>query len=225
MLKKIQSYFITGILVLLPFVLTIFIIIWLFVTVDGLLNRVMYSFLQRLGLLAFPGVGFISVILLILITGVVARNYFGRKILLLGDIIVTRIPLINRIYLAIKQISKAFLTEQREVFKNAVLIEYPRKGVYSIAFYTQKSKGEIKNKLPDECVSVFVPTTPNPTSGYLLFVPSSDVIMLDMTIEEALKLVISGGVVVPEEADKLSTRKKLTGINSKEIAIEKNIDI
>lgn len=222
MLKKLQSYFIAGILVLLPFVLTIFIIFWLFVTVDGLLDRVMHSFLERLGLLAFPGVGFLSVIVLILITGIIARNYFGRKILSIGDIIVTRIPLINRIYLAIKQISKAFLTEQREVFRNAVLIEYPRKGVYSIAFYTKKVKGEIQEKLENDLVSVFVPTTPNPTSGYLLFIPSTDVITLDMSIEEALKLVISGGVVVPDEGNNKSLNKKvLSGIKSKEIAVEK----
>lgn len=206
MWKKIKRYFITGLLVLFPFVMTIFIITWLFTKIDGILKGVISKFLERFGLFTFPGMGFITVILLILITGVIARNYLGKKVLAIGDMIVTRIPLINRIYLAIQQISKAFLTEQREVFKNAVLIEYPRKGIYSIAFYTQNTKGEIKEKLNQEVVSVFVPTTPNPTSGYLLFIPKKEIINLDMNIEEALKLVISGGAVVPQK--KSSSPKK-----------------
>ena len=200
MWKKIKGYFITGLLVLFPFVLTTFIITWLFTKIDSILKGVISRFLEGIGLLTFPGVGFISVIFLIILVGVVARNYFGKKILALGDTIVTQIPLINRIYLAIQQISKAFLSEKREVFKKAVLIEYPRKGIYSIVFFTQDTKGEIQEKLPKDVVSVFLPTTPNPTSGFLLFVPKSDIINLSMSIEEALKLVISGGAIIPQKS-------------------------
>ncbi len=199
MWKKMKSYFITGLLVLFPFVMTIFIIIWLFTTIYNGLQGSVDKFLTRFGLWTFPGIGLLLVFAVIIVTGMMARNYFGKRIFALGDLIVTRIPLINRIYLAIQQISKAFLAEQREVFKNAVLIEYPRKGIYSVAFLTQNTRGEIQQRLDMDLFSVFVPTTPNPTSGYLLFVPRKDIIMLDMSIEDALKLVISGGVVMPPE--------------------------
>jgi len=199
MWKKAKSYFITGLLVLTPLVLTIFIIWKLFLAIDGLLRGVIKNMLlDRFGVPnTIYGLGFISVILLILLTGMIARNYFGRKVIKLGEDVMTRIPLINRIYLAIQQIGNAFFSEKREVFKRAVLIEYPRKGIYSIGFFTQDTRGEVQERLDRDVVSVFLPTTPNPTSGFLLFVPKADVTELDMTIEEALKLVISGGAIVP----------------------------
>jgi uncharacterized membrane protein len=155
--------------------------------------------MERIGLYYFPGVGFITVIVIILLAGLIARNYFGKKVLAYGNTIVTRIPLINRIYLAIQQISNAFLSEHRESFKKAVLIEYPRPGVYSVVFITQDTKGEIQDKIPHDSVSVFLPTTPNPTSGFLLIVPKKDIIPLKMPVEEALKLVISGGAIIPHD--------------------------
>ncbi|MBD3290197.1 DUF502 domain-containing protein [candidate division KSB1 bacterium] len=200
MWKKIKGYFLTGLLVLFPFVMTVFIITWLFSKIDNILQGVVTTFLARFGLIYFPGIGFVSVILIILLVGLIARNYFGKKLLSLGDTIVTRIPLINRVYLAIQQISKAFLSEKRESFKRAVLIEYPRRGIYSIVFITQDTKGETQEKLPEDSVSVFLPTTPNPTSGFLLFVPKKDIIPLKMPVEEALKLVISGGAINPQDS-------------------------
>lgn len=200
MWKKIKGYFLTGLLVLFPFVMTVFIITWLFSKIDNILQGVVTTFLARFGLIYFPGIGFVSVILIILLVGLIARNYFGKKLLALGDTIVTRIPLINRVYLAIQQISKAFLSEKRESFKRAVLIEYPRRGIYSIVFITQDTKGETQEKLPEDSVSVFLPTTPNPTSGFLLFVPKKDIIPLKMPVEEALKLVISGGAINPQDS-------------------------
>lgn len=198
MWKKFKTYFLAGLLVLIPLVLTIFIIWKLFIAIDGLLRGFISDVLERIGISATSfGLGFISVVLLILITGMIAKNYFGRKVIKIGENIVTKIPLINRIYIAIQQISNAFFSEKREVFKKAVLIEYPRKGIYSIGFFTQDTKGEVQDRLKQDVVSVFLPTTPNPTSGFLLFVPKTDVTELDMTIEEALKLVISGGAIVP----------------------------
>ena len=207
MWKKVRSYFITGLLVLTPLVLTIFIIWKLFLAIDGLLRGVIKNvLLERFGVPnTIYGLGFISVILLILLTGMIARNYFGKKVIKLGEDIMTRIPLINRIYLAIQQIGNAFFSEKREVFKKAVLIEYPRKGIYSIGFFTQDTRGEVQERLDQDVVSVFLPTTPNPTSGFLLFVPKADVTELDMSIEEALKLVISGGAIVPSSKFKAST--------------------
>ncbi|MBN1153950.1 DUF502 domain-containing protein [candidate division KSB1 bacterium] len=198
MWKKIKIYFLTGLVVLGPFVATMFLISWLFTKIDSLLKGFIGGFLARFGLDPIPGLGFISVILIIVFTGIVARNYVGKKVLAIGDMIVTKIPLINRIYIAIQQISQAFLSEKREVFKEAVLIPYPRQGLYSIAFFTQDTKGEIQKLLDHDVVSVFLPTTPNPTSGFLLFVPKKDVIRLSMSIEDAMKLIISGGAIIPE---------------------------
>ena len=211
MWKKVKSYFITGLLVLTPIVLTIFIIWKLFVAIDGLLRGVIRNMvLERFGLPdTIYGLGFISVIVLILLTGMVARNYAGRKVLKLGEDIMRGIPLINRIYLAIQQISNAFFSEKREVFIKAVLIEYPRKGIHSIGFFTQDTRGEVQDRLDQDVVSVFLPTTPNPTSGFLLLVPKTDVIELDMSIEEALKLVISGGAIVPSSKYKMKIEDRL----------------
>jgi len=226
MWKKAKSYFITGLLVLTPLVLTIFIIWKLFVAIDGLLRGFISNMLERVGVPnTIYGLGFISIILLILLTGMVARNYFGRKVLKLGEDVLTRIPLINRIYMAIQQISNAFFSEKREVFKRAVLIEYPRKGIYSIGFFTQDTRGEVQERLDRDVVSIFLPTTPNPTSGVLLFVPKTDVTELDISIEEALKLVISGGAIVPSSKYKgqLEVRPNSDDLIASEYADPKQI--
>ncbi len=205
--RKIRGYFFTGLLVLIPVVLTGWIIWKLFLAIDGILRPYVHPFLadrfgiDLLGETQIPGIGFITLTLAIIATGAIARNYFGRKIVIFGDKIVERIPLINRVYGAIKQISQAFFSSKREVFKKPVLFEYPRKGIYSIGFYTQDTRGPVQQALDADMVSIFLPTTPNPTSGYLLFVPKTDVYDLDLTIEEALKLVISGGVIIPKPVD------------------------
>ncbi len=194
-----KKYFITGLLVLVPFFLTIFIIHWLFMKMDSILKGLFHRFLDKFDISYLPGMGFISVVLIILFAGIIAKNYLGKRFLSFGEKLVKRIPLISKIYIAFQQISKAFLSEEREIFKKAVLIEYPRKGMFCIAFYTQDTKGEIQEKLAQDMVGVFLPTTPNPTSGFLLFVPKSEIIDLSMSVEDALKLVISGGAIVLEK--------------------------
>ncbi len=200
--RKVRAYFITGLLVVIPLGLTYFIIKLLFLAIDDILSdRVSIFILQqfgvRLGERQIPGIGIVTLLLIILITGIIARNYVGRKIVDLGERTVQRIPLINRVYGATKQLSQAFFSAKREVFKKPILFEYPRKGIYSIGFYTQDTRGPVQTALEDDVVSIFLPTTPNPTSGFLLFVPKSDIVDLDLTIEEALKLIISGGAIVP----------------------------
>jgi uncharacterized membrane protein len=200
MWAKIRKTFFAGILVLAPIALSVYILYFLFNFLDGILRGTVTNILiKRFGdesmVTAIPGLGILFLIALIFITGAIARNYVGRKILALGDYIVTRIPLLNRIYIAIQEISEAVFSEKRELFKKAVLIEYPRIGCYSIAFFTQDTKGKIQENIAEDVVSVIVPTTPNPTSGYLLFVPKKDVLELNMSVEEALKLVISGGSI------------------------------
>ncbi len=212
--RRLRTYFFTGLLVLVPLALTGYIIWNLFLAIDGILNGFVNRFIVdqfgfALGQKEIPGIGFFTLVVIILLTGAIATNYLGRKVVSFGDSIVQRIPLINRIYSAIKQISQAFFSSQREVFEKAILFEYPRPGIYSIGFYTQDTRGPVQDVLPEDVVSVFLPTTPNPTSGFLLFVPKTQVMELDLTIEEALKLVISGGAVVPnKQKDEPSINKE-----------------
>ena len=200
--------------------LTIYILYHLFRFLDGILSSAVTNFLvhqvgiEKLRNTYLPGLGILAILALLIIVGAFARNYLGKKLIIIGDYIVTHIPLMNRIYITIREISEAILSEKREVFKKAVLIEYPRKGLYSVAFFTQDTKGPVQDVLRDDVVSVFLPTTPNPTSGYLLFVPKSKVRDLDLSVEDALKLVISGGSIHPKEHQGLlkpgkKKRKKL----------------
>jgi len=213
--RRIRRYFFTGLLALIPVVLTGWIIWKLFWAIDGILRSYVHTFIAEqfgvefFGEFTIPGIGFFTLIMLIIITGAIARNYFGRKIGKWTDQLVQRIPLINRIYGAIKQISQAFFSSQREVFKKPILFEYPRKGIYSIGFYTQDTQGPVQDALEEDVVSIFLFTTPNITSGFLLFVPKSEVYDLDLTVEEALKLVISGGTIIPKrvEGDKAAKVK------------------
>ena len=200
-LKRLRTHFLTGLVVLTPIVVTAYVFWQLFFKIDGLLSGLLteWGFFDLIGR-NIPGIGFITLILLIMCTGMLTRNFVGKKLIELSNNIMIRIPIFNRIYTAVQQISHAFLTKKGTVFRKAVLVEYPRKGVYAIGFLTSVSRGEIQEKTGTEMCNVFLPTTPNPTSGFLLLMPRTDIIPLNMTIEEALKLVISGGTVVPEKA-------------------------
>jgi len=219
-MKKLRTYFITGLLVIIPIALTIFLIWNLFEVIDGILSGLIsYILVKGFGFerMAEPirGIGFIAILILILFTGMLTSNYFGRKFIQLGEWILNSIPFVNKIYNAIQQISRVFISEKREVFKKAVLIEYPRKGIYSIGFVTRDTGGEVREKIDEDGVSIFLPSTPNPTTGFVLFVPKKDLIELDMSIEESLKLIISFGAVLPEyivedlKQNKISNFKKL----------------
>lgn len=218
-MKKLRTYFITGLLVITPIGLTIFLIWNLFVFIDGILGEYISVILVRFFGFSMTepvrGIGFIAILILILFTGMLTSNYFGRKLFELGEWILKSIPFVNKIYNATQQISKAFISEKREVFKKAVLVEYPRKGIYSIGFVTRDTGGEVKEKLDEDGVSIFLPSTPNPTTGFVLFVPKKDLIELDMSIEDSLKLIISFGAVLPEytvedlKQNKISNLKKL----------------
>lgn len=201
MIRKLKLYFITGVLVITPIALTIFIFWKLFRGLDNVVLNLLNSLVVFFGFSPYhgriPGLGIIVLVVVIILAGMVARNYVGRKLFKLGDWMVTQIPLISKIYIAIRQIFEAIFSEKREVFKQAVMFEYPRKGTYSIGFLTQDTRGEIQEKIDKDVFSVFLPTTPNPTSGYLIFVPKDEAILLDMSIEEALKLIISGGAIAP----------------------------
>lgn len=185
--RRLRNRFIAGLVILTPVVITVYVFVILFFKVDSLLGPSIY----RLVGWEIPGMGFLAILLLIFLTGLVARNYLGGKLISFGERILSKIPLISRIYVALQQISQTFLAQKRALFKEAVLVEYPRKGLYAIGFVTSQMEG-------GQMLSIFLPTTPNPTSGYLLFLHREEAIPLQMTIEDALKLVISGGAVAPE---------------------------
>jgi len=148
---------------------------------------------------SLPGYGLLVALVALTMVGFLTANLVGRTIIGFGESLLDRMPLVRVLYKGLKQIFETVLAEQNNSFKQAALIEYPRKGLWSIVFIATETKGEVDHKLPgEETISVFLPTTPNPTSGFLLFVPRKDVLMLDMTVEEAAKMVISAGLVAPQ---------------------------
>ncbi|MBI2786582.1 MAG: DUF502 domain-containing protein, partial [Legionella longbeachae] len=145
-----------------------------------------------------PGLGVILSLILLLVTGIIATNYFGQRLVAWGESILSRIPLVRSIYKTVKQVINAVLSTNSEAFRKVVLIEYPRNGLWSVAFQTGAANHEINAKANQEMISVFIPTTPNPTSGFLMMLPKREVIELDMSIDEALKFIISLGVMSPK---------------------------
>lgn len=217
-LKKIRAIFVTGLLVIGPLFLTVWIIINLFLFADGVLGRPIQYFLADVLNISFfktqmiHGIGFTVLIALILAVGWFAKQYLGGRVVKIINSWIERIPLVSKVYGAIVQISEAFLGGQREVFKYAVMIEYPKKNVFSIGFVTQDTRGPAQESIGHDVISVFIPTTPNPTSGFLLFVPKKDVTFLDLSVEEALKLIISAGAVVPKRGGGSREAAKRLGI-------------
>lgn len=205
MLSRLRSLFLTGVLTLTPVVLSVYILYRLFVLFDQMLKPALKLLLAKWLVPYIPGLGLLLLILLILFTGMLARLYLGRKLFSVGDWFLNRIPLLSKLAQAIRQILESFLTDNKELFRKAVLLQYPREGVWAIGFMTRRTGGEVRERLRTEkdnrLISVFVPTTPNPTSGVLVFIPEDDVIYLDLTVEESLKLVVSGGVLVQQRGE------------------------
>ncbi|MEA3305367.1 MAG: DUF502 domain-containing protein [Candidatus Omnitrophota bacterium] len=203
MLQKLRDYFFTGIIVILPAALTLWLLAIIYKTVnESVLTPLMKYFKPYLSHVYLEYVAktaiFLALLTIVVLVGMATRIIFIRKLFSSGERIFFKIPMFGKIYITMKQMSKAFLGERKGVFKAAVLIEYPRKGVYSIGFLTSKGKGEIQHKTKKKIVNVFMPTTPNPTSGILLLTPEDELLHLDMSVEEAMKLVMSGGMVAPD---------------------------
>jgi len=189
-----RKYFIAGLFVLLPLVVTGYILVNGLLIIDGFFG----NFVRMVAGKDIPGVGTGLTFLLILGTGLVATNVIGKKIIGLGERILVKIPIVRNLYQGVKQLIDAFSNStNKDAFKRVVMLEYPRKGVYSVAFVTSESSGEVQARTNQTCLTVFIPTTPNPTSGFFLVVPADECITLDMSIEEAFKLIISGGILVP----------------------------
>lgn len=203
LLARLRTYFLTGIVVSAPVGITIW-LIWLFVAfVDDTVVPLIpdaYNPSDVIGV-SVPGIGVIVVLLVVTIIGFLVTNFFGRFMIKLGENLVSRVPVVRTIYGVLKQIFDAVLAQSEGAFREVILIEYPRKGIWVIGFVTSNTQGEIRRVMADEMVNVFLPTTPNPTSGFLLFVPRKDCITLNMTVEEGVKLVISGGIVSPPDPE------------------------
>jgi uncharacterized membrane protein len=205
--RRIRNVFLTGFLVTLPIALTVFIFVFLFKNLDAL-SPTFTHWLVLLGAplpegYRIPFLGVVMTFLIILLVGALTTNIFGNKLLHLWERIIGKIPFVRRIYTGTKQVVKSIATADTKSFRKVVLIEFPRKGIHAIGFITGKPRGQLKHLTGEHHFNVFVPTTPNPTSGFLIFADSREVIELDMTIEEGVKYVVSGGIVNPEQARKL----------------------
>jgi len=200
-----RKYFITGLLILVPLAITLWVLNLIIGTMDQSLLLLPASWRPE-ALVGFriPGLGTILTLLIIFLTGLATRNFIGRQVVSLWEGLLTRIPVVKSIYSSVKQVSDTLFSSSGNAFRKAVLVQYPRQGSWTIAFLTGIPGGEVKNHLQGvDYVSLYVPTTPNPTSGFFLMVPRADTIELDMSVDEALKYIVSMGVVAPEmQADK-----------------------
>jgi uncharacterized membrane protein len=203
LLQRLRGDFLTGLVIVLPVFLTIYVIWGLVGLVDARVIPLIperYNPENVFGRNIF-GLGLLVFVAFTTLVGALTKGYLGARVVRFGESIVERMPVVRSIYHALKQIAETVFHQSNTSFQQACLIEYPRPGIWAIGFVASASRGEILTKAGEtEMVNIFLPTTPNPTSGYLLFVPRRDVRMLDMTIEEAAKLIISGGLVQPVEA-------------------------
>jgi len=198
-LIHLRRYLIAGLLVWVPLIVTGLIIKLLVDMLDFTILLLPPSWRPE-ALLGFtvPGAGVVIAIVIVLVTGLVAANFVGRKLFDIGDAIVDRIPLVSSIYSAVKQLMRTVLDDGGESFKRVLMVQYPREGLWTLGFQTGVGVGEVQHRTEHDVLTVFIPTTPNPTSGFVIMVPREEAIELDMSVEDGLKFVMSLGVVVPK---------------------------
>ena len=197
---KIRAYFFTGILVTAPVAITLYMAYKFIIWIDRLVNQILPPQYKFDAILPFtiPGLGLVILVFALILVGMFAAGFLGKFFLRLGEWIVYKVPLISSIYSVLKQIFETFFSTKTQAFSKVVMLEYPRKGIWILGFVSSELKGEVKDKFDQEMLNIFIPTTPNPTSGFLIFVPKKDTIELDMKVEDGIKFVISGGLVEPE---------------------------
>jgi len=208
MMAALRRYLVAGLLVWVPVGVTMLIVAFLVDLMDRTLLLLPDS-LQPEKLLGFriPGLGLVLTAVIVFVTGVIVTNLFGMQLVKIGERVLQRIPLVRSIYASVKQVTQSLFSSGKS-FRKVVLVEYPRKGMWSLAFQTGAGAGEISNKTGKKIANVFIPTTPNPTSGFFLMVPHEDVIELDMSVDDGLKMLLSVGVVIPEhKKDEVVNRK------------------
>lgn len=203
-----KKYFITGLLVLVP----LFITAWVLSSIIGMMDQSLFLLPEEWRPKAIfgrdiRGLGAILTLLIIFVTGLIATNFFGKKLILLWEYMLARVPVVKSIYASVKQVSDTLFSDSGNAFRRAVLVQFPRQGTWTIAFVTGQPGGDVANHLQGDFISVFVPTTPNPTGGYFLMMPRAEVIELKMSVDEALKYIISMGVVAPVDVKAALLRK------------------
>lgn len=202
-----KKYFITGLLVLVPLVITFWVLSALIQAMDQSLLLLPYEWKpEQLFGFRVIGSGAILTLVVIFLTGVIATNIFGQQLILLWEAMLSRVPVVKSIYASVKQVSDTIFSDSGNAFRKALLIEFPRQGSWTIAFLTGEPGGDVSNHLQGDYVSVYVPTTPNPTSGYFLMIEKKEVIELDMSVDQALKYIISMGTVVPDIKSLVETK-------------------
>ena len=197
---KLRAYLFTGILVTAPVAITLYLAVKFVLWMDALVNQMLppqYKFDNMP--YTIPGLGLVVAVVALTLIGMFAAGFLGRFFLKLGEWIVYKVPLVSSVYSVLKQVFETFLSNKTQSFSKVVMLEYPRKGIWILGFVSSDTKGEVKNQFGEEMLNIFIPTTPNPTSGFLIFVPKKDTIELNMTVEEGLKFVISCGIVEPGE--------------------------
>ena len=206
-MASVRKWLLTGLLVIVPGVITAWVLNWIVGTLDQTLQILPGSW-QPDKLLGFhiPGFGVLLTLLILLVVGGIASNFAGRKLVQWGDALVSRIPVVRSIYSSVKQVSDTLFSESGNAFRKAVLVQWPREGVWTVAFVTGAPNGEVAAYLRDEFVSVYVPTTPNPTGGYFVMVRKSDCVELEMSVDSALKYIVSMGVVAPADPTLISPK-------------------
>ena len=198
---RLRTWLLTGLLVTAPFVIS-FYVTWIVIhSVDTAITPwIPARYLPETYLpFAIPGMGLLIVLVALTLIGALTASLLGRYFLHLSDRMLARMPVVRSIYSATKQIFETILSSQGNAFRSVVLIEYPRQGIWTLGFLTGSSLGEVQHHTGRDVVNVFVPTTPNPTSGFLLFLPREDVVELSMTVEEGIKMIVSGGIVIPPD--------------------------
>ncbi len=202
MLASLRAAFLAGLVLLAPIAVTLYVFTLLVTAIGGGFRRHFFFWLPEdlLPALVWDFLATLLVLVAITALGYVSRWFLGRFMVNTTERIIERVPFINTVYKSVKQIVQTFSAQQKAIFQEVVLIEYPRKGVYVIGFRTSTSRGEVQERTDRELDNIFIPTTPNPTSGFLLMVPRDEIIPLDMTVGDGMKLIISGGAVVPDFA-------------------------
>ena len=210
-MSALRKWLIAGLLVIVPLVITLGVLNWIIGTLDQTLAILPEAWQpDRVIGMHIPGFGVILTLLILLLVGGIASNFIGRKLVGWGDALVRRIPVVRSIYSSVKQVSDTVFSDSGNAFRTAVMVQWPREGVWTVAFVTGQPSGEVAALLRDDYVSVFVPTTPNPTGGYFVLVRRSECIELEMSVDAALKYIVSMGVVAPPELAAIEESKQTT---------------
>ena len=217
---RLRKYFITGLLIWVPLGITLWVLHLLVSTMDQTLLLLPEEFQTERWLGTYvPGMGVLMTFLVVLCTGLVATNFLGQRLLRFWESVLGRIPVVKSIYNSVKQVSDTLFSSGGHAFRKALLVQYPREGSWTIAFLTGQPGGDVANHLTGEYWSIYVPTTPNPTSGFFLMMPKADVIELDMSVDEALKYIISMGVVTPGANGRRNGQVQLAPETSRQQAV------